>query len=442
MILCFESEGPAVSLSQQVPSSQHRLFRPESVQAHQLAWLGTPTVRLTLPVSAVTIVMALLIIAAANLMTFGTYARRIDLHGLMLPKSGLIDVAAPAGGWIESIGVADGQPVDSGAVLYRVNVDTMTSNGGAQQTIVAALNAQRSTLNDQIDHRTRMGDAQGQALEDQIKNLKLQISQTNVQIATEEGFEQTLKSEYDLFSNSKSSGLVGSDQVDPRQQRWMSAKNQLEQLRTSLLGLQAQLTDAENHLATNALQTRSDIDTLKAKISYIDQQIAGSEAHRSIEIRAPGSGTVTAVIGHPGQLVAAGSPMLTIVPHHSSMQAQLLAPSSAIGFLHVGERVLLRYGAFPYQKFGQYWGTVVDVSHAALPQQEVRSLTSNSSALALGGLYRVTVQPDQQQLMIHGRAERLTPSMEVEAFVLLDARPLYQWILEPLYGLRRNFQGI
>ena len=31
--------------------------------------------------------------------------------------------------------------------------------------------------------------------------------------------------------------------------------------------------------------------------------------------------------------------------------------------------------------------------------------------------------------------------MQVDAYVLLDRRPLYEWILEPLYALRRNIQN-
>jgi membrane fusion protein len=162
----------------------------------------------------------------------------------------------------------------------------------------------------------------------------------------------------------------------------MAAKNSLEELKTTQIRLQAQLIDTKYQLGTNDLQTGNEIDALKAKIAEIDQQIATSEARHSIEIRAPAAGAVTAVIGHPGQLVAAGSPMLTIVPQNSRMQAELLAPSSAIGFIHVGQRVLLRYSAFPYQKFGQYWGTVVGVSRAALPQQELDSLLENTSQKA------------------------------------------------------------
>ena len=73
----------------------------------------------------------------------------------------------------------------------------------------------------------------------------------------------------------------------------------------------------------------------------------------------------TAIVGHPGQVVSAGSPMLMIVPQPAIMHVELLAPSSAIGFIHQSDRVLLRYSAFPYQKFGEYGGTVMTVSDAA-----------------------------------------------------------------------------
>jgi membrane fusion protein len=228
--------------------------------------------------------------------------------------------------------------------------------------------------------------------------------------------------------------------LDTREHSWMTTKDRLEDLKSMQIRLQAELIDARYKLATNDLRTGNEINGLKSKISQIEQQIAASEARHSIQIRAPASGTVTAVIGHPGQLVSAGSPMLTIVPQHSRMQAQLLAPSSAIGFIRSGERVLLRYSAFPYQKFGQYSGTVMDVSHAALPEQELKSLLENTSQPTTGTFYRVTVEPDSQFVNVYGSREAIQASMTVEAFVLLDKRPLYQWILEPLYGLRRDFQ--
>jgi membrane fusion protein len=121
------------------------------------------------------------------------------------------------------------------------------------------------------------------------------------------------------------------------------------------------------------------------------------------------------------------------------MQAHLLAPSSAIGFIQPGERVLLRYSAFPYQKFGEYGGTVVSVSHAALSADEVQGLMSGAPPTGQAGpFYRVIVEPDAQSVKIYGETRAVPASMQVQAYALLDRRPLYQWILSPLYDLART----
>jgi membrane fusion protein len=135
--------------------------------------------------------------------------------------------------------------------------------------------------------------------------------------------------------------------------------------------------------------------------------------------------------------------MLKIVPQHTSMQAELLAPSNAIGFVHEGERVLLRYSAFPYQKFGEYWGTVVTVSHAALSPDQVQGLLAGASPVnQTGPFYRVIVKPDSQVVNIYGEDHTLPASMQVQAYALLDQRPLYQWIFQPLYDIARAAHGI
>jgi membrane fusion protein len=417
------------------------LFRSESLEARKLAWLGRPALGLGLPTKLVTIGAVLLTLAVVLLITFGSYARRVNLRGVVVPQSGLVKISAPTSGWIQSINVADGQNVAEGTVLYHVNVDTTTSNGDTQQTIIHALSNDRAGLNREIERKQHIRDEQDSTVRNKIENLNAQITQTGVQVTTQAAFEQKLQADLQRVLDLLARGLSTRNDTDARQQAWMAAKDRLEELKSTQIRLQAQLIDAKYQLATNDLQTGNDIDALKGKISEIDQQIANSEARHSIEIRAPAAGTVTAVIGHPGQPVTAGSAMLTIVPQNSRMQAELLAPSSAIGFIHGSERVLLRYSAFPYQKFGQYWGTVVDVSHASLPQQELNLLLENTSQKASGTLYRVIVEPDSQFVSVYGTQERVPASMIVEAFVLLDKRPLYQWIFEPLYGLRRNLQA-
>jgi membrane fusion protein len=156
---------------------------------------------------------------------------------------------------------------------------------------------------------------------------------------------------------------------------------------------------------------------------------------------------VTAILAHAGQTVSTGAPMLKIVPQNAPMQAELLAPSSAVGFIHKGGRVLLRYSAFPYQKFGQYWGTVMSVSRTVLNAEEVKNLLAGAppqqNGLPQNGpFYRVIVEPDTQTVNIYGEELNLPAGMQVHAHALLERRQLYEWMFEPLYDIGRAARGL
>jgi membrane fusion protein len=419
-----------------------RLFRQQSLRARELAWEGQPALSLGLPATFTTLASIILIAATAALITFGSYARRVDLQGTVLPNTGLITISAPSSGRIESLAVKEGEPVERGAPLYSLDVDTATKDGDVQQAIAKVLLNLREMLIQQIERKTRMSEETKKELEQKIGNLNAQIDQVDIQLKTQQGFFKTINDEYSLFRALLDRRQASLNEFGSRQQAWMQSQSKLQELESNKIRLKAELNDAQYQLATIAITSIDEIDALKAKISEINEKLATGEARRSIVIRAPGAGVVTAIVGHPGQVVGPGSPMLKIVPQHTSMQAQLLAPSSAIGFVHRGGRVLLRYSAFPYQKFGEYGGTVVTVSHAALTPDEVQSLLAGASAINQGGpFYRVIVEPDSPSVTIDGEDRPLPASMQVQAFVLLDERPLYQWILQPVYDLARAAHG-
>lgn len=94
-----------------------------------------------------------------------------------------------------------------------------------------------------------------------------------------------------------------------------------------------------------------------------------------------------------------------------------------------GDRVLLRYQAYPYQKFGHYGGKVIRVSRSA-----ITPTTANGESA--DPYYRVLVALDQQSITAYGKQETLRPGMRLDADILDERRKLYEWVLEPLYSLR------
>jgi membrane fusion protein len=427
---------------------QEGLFRPESVRARALAWQGRATLAVGVPTMFVTFASMALAAAIAAVIMFGSYARRVDMEGTVLPSAGLIAISSPSAGWIATLTVREGEAVKKGSLLYTLDLDTTTKDGRTQQQIINTQTAEREMLIQEVDRKLRMSDETRKQLRQKIENLKLQIDQVTKQITMQEGFFKTINKEYNLFLGLLERRQASLNEMDSREQAWMQSQSKLQELESSKLRLIGELDDAQYQLDSIAISTADEIDALKNRILDIDEKLANSEARRSIEIRAPEAGVVTAIVGHPGQVVGIDAPMLKIVPEHASMQAELLAPSSAIGFIHQNDRVLLRYSAFPYQKFGEYRGTVLTVSDAALTPEEVQSLltgaqttkqgiSAGASPKQDGPFYRVIVKPDSQFVRVYGKERKLPVNMQVQAYALLDRHPLYQWILEPLYDIGR-----
>jgi membrane fusion protein len=139
------------------------------------------------------------------------------------------------------------------------------------------------------------------------------------------------------------------------------------------------------------------------------------------------------VLAEAGQSVSPASALATLLPQGAAMQVQLYAPSSAVGFVQPGQVVRLRYEAFPYQKYGQQPGRVVQVSRTPLSSAELGALALSAGPSASAGnepLFRITVALEPPPTGI-----TLVAGMRLQADVWLDRRRLIEWLFEPLLGL-------
>ncbi|TMG98814.1 MAG: HlyD family efflux transporter periplasmic adaptor subunit, partial [Betaproteobacteria bacterium] len=88
---------------------------------------------------------------------------------------------------------------------------------------------------------------------------------------------------------------------------------------------------------------------IERDIASLAQASAESSAKERLIVRAPRDGVVSAVLADPGQSVTPAVPLASLLPAGAQLQAQLFAPSSAVGFVRPQQPVLLRYEAFPYR---------------------------------------------------------------------------------------------
>ena len=123
---------------------------------------------------------------------------------------------------------------------------------------------------------------------------------------------------------------------------------------------------------------------------------------------------------------------LEIVPPNSALSADLFVPSRAIGFVRVGQRVSIRYAAFPYQNFGRYAGTVVAISKNILTSADSPSAPVELKQPA----YRVTATLDRQDIDAYGKRVALQAGMLLQGDIILDRRSLMKWVLDPVFSAR------
>jgi membrane fusion protein len=97
---------------------------------------------------------------------------------------------------------------------------------------------------------------------------------------------------------------------------------------------------------------------------------------------------------------------MTLVPDNARLQIELYATSQNAGFIQPGQRVALRFAAFPYQKFGVQYGTIREISRTTLTPSDLLSV-SPVTWKENEGHYRVIVEPEKTFILAYGKR---TPS--------------------------------
>jgi len=418
------------------------LFRQEVIDARRGDWLGG--INVAAPLSRWLLTVLSLALAAAILMflTLGEYTRRESVTGQLVPSAGLLNVTAINAGTVTQVYVQDGQAVRRGDALIEISSEQNSAALGDTHALVShQLDDQRARLQSDLQNQQLVYTQQVDALRDKVVLLHSQIAQINAQLDIQ---KQQATSAQNLLNRIKplgAKGYVSALQIQQQESTMLDAQAQYKTLMRQQLDLHQQANTAAQQLAQLPLDASTQRNDTERKLADIGQSQAQNEMQRAVVLRAPQDGSVSSLLSKQGQMVTAGQSLLSLLPSGSILQAQLLVPSRAAGFIEPGGRVVLRYQAFPYQKFGQHYGHVAEISRSALTPAEVTALTGNSPQQNQEPLYRVQITLDSQAVLAYGKAEGLRPGMALDADVLMERRRLIEWVFEPLYGLGHHLSG-
>jgi membrane fusion protein len=413
----------------------HRqLFRQQALDAQADRLYGA-TLQSRLPSLALLTLLAVAMTACAlAFLIFGEYTRKERVSGFLAPTKGLIKVFTPQGGTVVERRVSEGATVTRGQVLLIVSSERATADHQqAQAAMLEELKARRDSLRLEMGKQAGIDRLAADALSERIRGLSAELVQVRAQSVLQRervaSAQRTVRRHQELVA----ANFVSEATLQEKQDALLEQRSQLTALERTIAALTRDVNAARLDLASSALRKDNNAAAIDRQISELEQQLTEVESRREIAVTAPAEGTVTTIMAEPGQAANPAIPLLSILPKGAELEAHLLVPTRAAGFVRAQQRVALRYAAFPYQRFGHHLGQVREVGRTIIQSGE-----ANLPLQPAEPVYRVTVRLPAQRVLAYGEPMSLQAGMTLDADVWIDRRRLIEWVFDPIFAVARR----
>jgi len=314
-----------------------------------------------------------------------------------------------------------------GPLLTVTDPETSARGENIDDAKAARLREQHAQLQDQIRLERQKAEVEEQRLQSQIRGISDEIAalarQQAIQTERVKIANRQLAGAIELADK----GYLSKVEMRRRQDAYLAEQQSESALAKERADKEAGLSQHQNALQQLPIATAQRISQLKANIAELEVRLKEIDGKRGYLLSAPVSGRVSALQAWVGKLADSRMPALAIVPDGDVLEAELLVPARAIGFIAPGQTVHISYDTFPFQQFGFARGSVRTVSHTLLKPDEIVG-----PMILREPSYRVGVALERQTMRAYGAELPLEPDLQVQADILFERRTLLAWILDPL----------
>lgn len=378
-------------------------------------------------------------------------------EGRLVPLT-FIKVVQPAeAGVVAEILVKDGQPVQAGQLLMRMDERLSMADTTALKKDVAL---RRLTLR-RID--AEMGDRPMLAGKDDPSDLYAQVEgqfrarrqayQDSVAQETEalnkaradllaaqqvlSKLSQTLpsyKQSAEAYRKLVQEGFVGELAANEKTREAVEKEQDLKTQAATVASLNATIAQSERRLAALRSQYRSQLENERietvGQLNRGEQELEKSNVKAGLlDIRAPAAGVVKDLATTTqGAVVQAGAVLMNLVPKEEPLQAEVLLKNEDVGFTAVGQSVKVKVAAYSFQKYGLMEGEIAMISPDATDPKQQQP--QGQPVLT----YRAIVRLKDTALIDPRSGERhpLNAGMLVTAEIHQGRRTVMEYLLSPV----------
>lgn len=395
---------------------------------------------------------------------FGGWAATTEFAGAVVTQGQLVvdgnvkKVQHPTGGVIGGLAVREGDRVEIGAVVARLDDTLARANVGIARKSLADLLARRARLAAERDGAAEMSDPPEtvvaiddadlrQAVENERKvfakrraarlgqtdQLRQRILQLREEIEGQKAQREARGRELELVVQELDGvrtlyekNLVQLPRLVALQREQARLLGERAQLVSATAQTQGRITEIEMQIgqieADLASEVARDTKETDGRIGEVVERLSAAEdSLKRVEIRAPQTGVVHQLAVHTvGGVVGPGEALMIVVPDAEDLAIEAKVSPTEIDRLRIGQPAGLRFSAFNARTTPEIAGRVAYVSPDV-------TIDQRSGAT----YYTVRVKADAGEIARLGDVH-LSAGMPVEVFAATDERTVLSYFTKPL----------
>lgn len=389
-------------------------------------------------------------------------------EGKLVPQSFLKIVQPADSGIVQDILVKEGQDVEAGQILMRMDAklaeaDAKATDDELIQKRLALRRIDAELANKPLQQQTGdkpeiFAQIQGQytahrkAYLDAVAQEQEVLNKARFELRSAQEVLSKLARTVPIYRQSADSyeklvkdGFVGQLAAQEKQRDFIEKEQDLKAQESTVNSLMAAIGESEMKIAGITSNYRSQlqnerVDTQSQLQKLIQEQAKQTHKSEFFELKAPQAGTVKDLATHTkGTVVSPGTILMSLVPKNDPLQAEVMIKNEDVGFVSVGQKVKLKLSAYSFQKYGMLDGTVLNIGADSTDTGDPGHST-NSAANLQGSpnearplTYKALVALNTQTLRSpSGEQLKLTPGMQVIAEINQGQRTVMEYLLSPV----------
>ncbi|MEO5339090.1 MAG: HlyD family type I secretion periplasmic adaptor subunit [Magnetococcus sp. MYC-9] len=225
------------------------------------------------------------------------------------------------------------------------------------------------------------------------------------------------------------------------EQEFRASVNRLAELQHNL---QSKKAERQTYVDDWMRQVLDNLVATRTELAKVDESVTKAKRITDFEaLTSPVDGVVLDVAKRSAGSVLQGAELLiTIVPSDAIFIAEIQIPSKDIGHVKIGDRVVVKIDAFPYQRHGSLEGKLRFISQESFNSNETVSSKEAAASLMGGGgkeksLGAGAVHTGRVELLstkLYNLPEgiRLIRGMTLNAEIKVGSRTIASYILNPI----------